>query len=177
MVVLVLLVGFAAFTAGRMLNQNVSTLGLLGFGGRGGVMDKTINLVPAKELPTDSPQIVGLFAGRADNVIFVETTSLKTGGQGIVVHQDEKGNVSPSSNMNYGPKEEVVVSKDTKIFRDATPPVEPSTNNATIQQVVQESSLDDLSSESFVNVWGRKSGDRIIAEVVLIHTPVLYNRP
>jgi len=31
-----------------------------------------------------------------------------------------------------------------------------------------------LTSQSFVTVWGRKSGDRIIAEVIFISNPVVF---
>ena len=152
-------------------------MGLLGFGGRGGVMEQSINLIPAKEIPDAPPEIVGVFAGRADNTIFVGTTTLKRGCQGIVDHKVDGGVIAPSSNMEYGPQMEVVISKDTQLYRDSTPPVAPSTNNATIQQTVEVASLDDLTTESYVNIWGRKSGDRIIAETVLIETPMLYKRP
>jgi hypothetical protein len=174
----VLLVGAAAFVAGRMLNNQVNPLGLFGLGGKRGVMEVSINLIPAKELPKTEPVMMGLFAERKDKTILVQSTSLKTGGKGIVVHKGEDGSVSPSSNMNYGPKIEVLITNDTTIYRDTTQPGEPSTNETqTVQQTVEESTLDDLSSQSQVMVWGRKSGDRIIAEVLLYSNPVLFERP
>ncbi len=175
---LVLVVGVAAFIGGRMLNNNVNPLGLFGLRGQGGVMEVSINLIRAKELPKTEPVIVGLFAERKDKTILVQSTSLKTGGQGVVVHKGEDGSVSPSSNMNYGPKTEVLIANDTTIYRDTTQPGEPTAGETrTVQQTVEESTLDDLSSQSYVMVWGRKSGDRIIAEVLLYSNPVLFERP
>jgi hypothetical protein len=58
-------------------------------------------------------------------------------------------------------------------------PPEPSASGeeVVLQQTVEEASLDDLTDQSFVTVWGRKSGDRVIAEVVFISNPVMFKRP
>jgi hypothetical protein len=176
--VLVLVVGAAAFTAGRLLNRGSNPLGLLGFGGKRGVMEISINLIPAKELPRTPPDVISLFAERKDNTIVVQPTSLKTGGQGVVVRKGQDGSVSPSSNMNTGPKVEVIITNETMVYRDTTQPSQaPSGEDVTIRQTVEESTLDELNSQSEVTVWGRKSGDRIIAEVLLYSNPVLFKRP
>jgi hypothetical protein len=176
--VLVLVVGVAAFTAGRLLNRGAGPLGLLGFGGKGGVMEFSINLIPAEELPRAQPEIIGLFAERKDHAIIVQSTSLKTGGPGVVVHKGEDGAILPSSNMIYGSKVEVVVTNETMIYRDTTEIAKPtSSGTQTIQQTVEEATLDDLNAQSEITVWGRKSGDRITAEVLLYSNPVTFERP
>jgi hypothetical protein len=82
--------------------------------------------------------------------------------------------------VNYtGDKVEVVVSNDTLIYRETTEfsgPSGPPKGNETVQQTVEESTLDELNSQSMVTVWGRKSGDRIIAEVLFYSNPVLFKR-
>ena len=167
---LILLAGVTAFVAGRMLNRNVGPLGLFGIGGQRGVME--INLIPAKELPDSQPNILGLFAERADNAITVQTTTLKTGGQGIAVHLNEDGSTSASPNMEIGPKAEVVLTNETVIYLDTTEHVDPSmAATKTIQQTLKQVTINDLDPESYVSVWGRESGDRIIAEIVLIDVP------
>lgn len=141
-------------------------------------MEISINLIPAAELPKIRPELIGPFVERKDKTIVVQSTSLKTGGQGIIVQKGEAGAVSPSPNMNYGPKVEVVITNETTIYRDTTQPGEPpSAENATVRQTVEETTLDDLNSQSIVTVWGRKNGDRIIAEVLLYSNPVLFKRP
>lgn len=176
--VFVLLVGVAAFMAGRLLNGGVSPLGLFGLGGQGGVMEFSISLIPAEELPRTPPEIIGLFAERKDNTIVVQSTSLKTGGPGVVVHKGEDGAALPSSNMNYGPKVEVVLTNETMIYRDTTKIAKPtSSGTQTIQQTVEEATLDDLNPQTEITVWGRKSGDRITAEVLLYSNPVMFERP
>jgi hypothetical protein len=161
-----------------MLNRGVSPLGPLGLGGKQGAMEISINLIPAQELPGMAPDVIGLFAERKDKMILVQSTSLRTGGAGVAVHKNEDGSTSPSSNMNYGPKVEVIITNETMVYRDTTQLRKaPSGKDVTIQQTVQESTLDDLNSQSEVTVWGRKSGDRIIAEVLLYSHTVLFQEP
>jgi hypothetical protein len=176
--IVILLVGGAAFVAGKMLNNKVNPLGLFRFGGRGGIMEVSISLVPAPELPTTHPEIIGLFVERKDKIIVVQSTSLKTGGQGFVAQKGEDGTVLPSSNMNYGPKAEVIITNETTIYHDTTQPSEPlSGESETVQQTVVETTLDDLNPETIVTVWGRESGDRIIAEVLLYSDVVAIKKP
>jgi hypothetical protein len=101
------------------------------------------------------------------------------GGGGVVVERSEGGAVAGSPLDNSGPKVEVVTTGETIIYTETTefggPPASGETQ--VIQQTVGEGSLDDLTSQSFVTVWGRKSGDRIIAEVLFISNPVMFKRP
>jgi len=178
--IIILLVGAAAFIAGRMLNNKVNPLGLFGLGGKGNMMSVSVNIIPAEELPKTPPEATGLFVERKDKTIVIQSVSLKAGGKGVVVQQGgEKEAVggSPADN-NSGPKVEVLVTNETTIYHDTTQPGEPpSGENQTIQQTVEESTLDDLNSQSMVQVWGRKSGDRIIAEVLFYSNPVFFKRP
>jgi len=179
--ILILLVGAAAFIGGRMLNGKV---GPLGFGmpmGGGDTMSVSVQITSASELPTTEPEAVGLFFERKDNSIVVATVSMgKGGGGGVIVERSEGGAVAGSPLDNDGPKVEVVVTGETTIYLETTqPPSGPPSagENLVLQQTVAEGSLDDLTPQSFVTVWGRKSGDRIIAEVLFISNPVMFKRP
>lgn len=182
--ILVLLVGAAAFIGGRMLNQKAGPLGLgMPLGGNGNVMSISVQVTPAPELPTTQPEIIGLFAERKDKTIFIQSVSMDAGKGGIVVQSSSEGEgeeFSGSPLDNSGPKVEVVTNNETTIYLETTqPPSAPPTSGETqvLQQTVEEGSLDDLTSQSFVTVWGRKSGDRIIAEVVFISNPIMFKRP
>ena len=182
--ILVLLVGAAAFIGGRMLNQKAGPLGLgIPLGGNGDVMSIAIQVTPAPELPTRQPEVIGAFVERKDKTIFIQSVSMEAGKGGIVVQSSSGGDgeeVSGSPLDNSGPKVEVVINNETTIYLETTqPPSAPPTSgeNVVLQQTVAEGSLDDLTSQSFVTVWGRKSGDRIIAEVVFISNPVMFKRP
>ncbi len=184
MALLVLVVGAAAFVGGRMLNGGVNPLGLLGMpmAGGGGPMSVSISLEPAPELPTTEPEVVGLFAERQDNTLFVQTFSMDKGGGGVVISSSADGEGEESVagspiDMNSGPKVEVVITNDTIIYRETTEMSGPPSGNQTVQQTVEESTLNELTTQSFVTVWGRKSADRVIADVLFYSNPVMFKRP
>ena len=141
-------------------------------------MEVSIDLIPAKELPKTEPVIIGLFVEPKDNTILVQSTSLKTGGKGIVVHKGEDGSVSPSSNMIYGPKIEVLITNDTTIYRDTTQPGEPSTNETqTVQQTVEESHWTISTHNPKLRCGVAKVEIELLPRVLLYSNPVLFERP
>lgn len=174
--VLVLLVGGAAFLAGRMLNQNI---GPVGAGGPPGSNNNafSIQLVPAEELPETTPDVTGSFVERKDNTIVVTAAPLEAGGGGVVVDsQNSEGGDEESltsKEMPSGPRVEVVVTNETIIYRDTTD----FSEGGTIQETVEEGRLDDLNTDSMIRVWGRKSGDRIIADILFYSSPVVVKSP
>jgi len=177
--IIVVLVGAAAFIGGRMLNGNVGPLGLgMPLGGKG-MVSISVEITPAPELPITEPTTLGLFAERKDNSIFLSQISMKGGGKGVVVQSGGGGSASSSGPDTSGPKVEVVTTSETTIYLETTKfPGPPSSGESVVlQQTVAEATLDDLTSQSFVTVWGRKSGDRIIAETLFISNPVMFKRP
>ncbi|HLO29417.1 MAG TPA: hypothetical protein VK249_09795 [Anaerolineales bacterium] len=177
--ILVVVVGGAAFVAGRLLNQKVGPAGPGGpIGSNGGSF--SVQLVPAKELPKAAPDLTGQFVERKDNTIIVASAPPETGGGGVVTNNssesDGPGGPSTSSeNVPSGPKVEVVVTSETKIYRDTTKP--PSGSGGTVQETVGEGTLDDLNADSMLRVWGRKSGDRIVADILFYSSPLAFKRP
>ena len=184
--VVVVLVAAAAFVAGRLLNQSVGPTGFLGLplGKGGGPMSISVEMKPAPELPKSKPDLSGIFSERKDNTIIISSIPMDAGGGGVVVSTSNEGGdggeegpvFSSSPNGNNGPKVEVVVTNDTILYKDVTEPPDPSGGSQTIQQKVGEGTLDDLNSQSFISVWGRKSGDRIIADVLLYSQPVMFKK-
>jgi hypothetical protein len=89
--------------------------------------------------------------------------------------------VGSPEHLSGGPKAEVVVTTETILYHDTTEPParRPSGNDPRVlQQTVEQGSLDDLAiSQSLVMVWGRMSGDRIIAEVLLYSNPAYLQGP
>jgi hypothetical protein len=180
--ILVVLVGTAAFIGGRLLNQRVGPMGIGLPMGNGDVMSISIQITPAPELPATQPEVRGLFVERKDNSIMLSAISIDAGGKGGIVVQSGGGEgeaVAGSPLDNNGPKVEVVIAAETTIYIETTQFGERPSSGETqvLQQTVEEGSLDGLTSQSFVTVWGRKSGDRIIAETVFISNPVLFKRP
>jgi hypothetical protein len=165
----ILLVGAAAFIGGRLINAGVGTVGLGGpFGGR--VSISINDITPAPELPATRADITGSFVERQDNTIVVQAVSFDSGVGGIAEN-------SPMDE-NSGIRVEVVVTGESLIYRDVTQfpaPVNGEIHN--IQQAVEEGTLDDLNSHSFISVWGRRSGDRITADFLFYSNPESIKKP
>jgi hypothetical protein len=171
-VVLVLLFAGAAFVGGRLLNgQGLSGLPGLFSGGDGGRKSQVIldDIQPAKELPQTPADVRGIFDHRQDNSIFVGTGRVM-----MNVKKDQSGNVETSSNHD-GSTVEVVITSKTVVYQDVTmnqfdgPPPQ----GQKIQQVVELGSPDEIGKSSFITVWGRKTGDRFIADI-LVYTPPAF---
>ena|SRR5687768_11505981 len=166
----VLLVGAAAFLAGRLFSQGIGPRSESGNLGNGGVFISMNDITPAQELPTTTPEITGVFVERNDNTVIVQTVSFDAGVGGIA------GNSSPDENS--GPKVEVVITGETTVYRETTQFTSPvAGENFSIQQTVEEDTLDYLDSQSMVTVWGRKNGDRVIADVFLYLNPEMIQKP
>lgn len=74
---------------------------------------------------------------------------------------------------------EVVVTSQTIIYRETTQlSGTRSDMEQAIQQTVEEGTLDDFGPNTLlVTVWERKSGDRIIAEVLFYSNDVVIQKP
>ena len=177
--IVVLLLAGAAFVGARLLNGQglpfVSAGGgsgpVLSLGGPGGKMVK-LDIEPSKELPQTPADVSGLFDHRQDNSLFVGT-----GRVTMAFKKDPSGKVETSSNHD-GPTVEVVVTSQTKIYKDVTmqqfdgPPPE----GQKIQQVLEAGSLQDVGQASMITVWGKKTGDRFIAEVLVYSPPAFIKK-
>ena len=167
--IVVLVLGIAAFVGGRMLKGDV---GIVQLGGpnSGQVSISLDDITPAPELPVTQPDITGSFVERKDNTIVVQAVTF---GVGV-------GGISEDAPMdeNSGLRVEIVITGETEIYKEATEfpaPVNGEIHN--VQQAVADGSLDDLNSDCFLTVWGRRSGDRIVADVLLYSDPKSLKKP
>lgn len=126
------------------------------------------DIQPAKELPHTPADIRGVFDHRQDNSIFIGTGRVTVS----VGTNDQTGEVQTVSDHD-GPTVEVVVTAQTVVYCDVTmkqfngPPPE----GQKIQQVLEPGSLDDIGQASMITVWGKKTGDRLIADVLVYTSP------
>jgi hypothetical protein len=175
-IVLVIVLAAAAFvgvkllTGGNLLSwPGGGTIFLSGNGGNhSGPTDFSPKIKPAAQLPQTPPDANGIFDHRQDNSIFVGTGKVQ-----VQVQPGPNGSVGSSS--HDGPTVEVVVTTKTVVYRDTT--MDQFNGKAlpngspTIQQVVELGTLDELGQGSLVTVWGKKTGDRFIADVLVYTLP------
>jgi hypothetical protein len=125
----------------------------------------------APELPKEQPLIVGgSLIRQQDNSIFVGT------GRGSFEVSATPGRagqppVRTVHVLSDGPVVEVVITHNTKIYRDITelnsaPVTGKDGLAAPVQQVVRTGTQAEMSSNSVVDVWGERQGDRIVASVL-----------
>ncbi len=167
---LVLLAG-AAFASGRLLNNQSTQAG--GQGGPGSKRPISFQIERAKELPEAAPDVTGLFAERKDNSIFVTLGSGK-----FTVQPGKDGTVNIQTDGN-GQKVEVVVTGETAVYKDVTqmPGPDALPGDGKVQQKVAPGSLDELSKNSIISVWGERRGDRVIATILLYKQPMVSREP
>jgi hypothetical protein len=173
-IVVVLLLAGAAFVGGQLVSgQGAPGPGTAGWHsaltnqGGGSSQHVGVQSIPAKELPQTPADADGIFDHRKDNSIFVGTGQAR-----IMVQPDKSGNVQASSS-HTGPTVEVVVTPQTIVYRDVTMEQfdgQHLSGDVKVQQVVEPGTLDDVGQNSFVTAWGKKTGDRVIADV-LLYTP------
>jgi hypothetical protein len=179
--VIVLLVA-GAFMAGRLINQSSSAAGPLGGSGEkivisggpgGGDSTYSIDILPAEELPKTPPEANGIFVRREDNSVFIGTGNIS-----VEITSDGPGSGPLDTNSSYdGPVVEVVIGKETLVYKDVSnEDLEGApSGDVEIQQKVEEGSIDEIGENSSVQVWGKKTGDRVIAEVIVYSQPMFIS--
>ena len=139
-----LVVSAATFIAGRWINGGASA------------GESVSHVTPAPEIPTTEPEISGLLVERKDNTVLLQSVSFDAGTGWALGEADEP------MDTTSGPEVEVVITGETAIYRTNY-----EVSESSIQQVVEEATLDELNSQMMITVWGRKEGDRIIADLLL----------
>jgi hypothetical protein len=185
---LVLVLGGAAFLAGQYLNRGGPAGGgpLIGSGfsgpGTAGLavggqgarpVSRSIEIKPAEELPKTPPDVAGAFVRREDNSLFVGTGDLQ------IAYSSGQGSGAAEIDTSYnGPVVEVVVTGETLVYLDnSLSSLDEPPEGDVFQQKVTPGSIDEIGENSAITAWGRKVGDRLIAEVVVYSTPVFMSRP
>ncbi len=122
-----------------------------------------LDMERASEIPTGPATVRGILVGRQDN-----TLRLGTGQIGSKISTDKDGTVTVETTHD-GPVVEVVIAHDTAIYRDVTARQFGGElpSGQKIRQVVEPGSADEIRPNRVVIVWGERSGDRVVAAVIL----------
>jgi hypothetical protein len=164
----VIVLAGAAFLAGRMFNQEEGpqgpSAGMFNMSGGPGGREVSLQIKRAKELPVENPTLNGVMQRKEDNSLFIGTgnvTVMLNGAEESVGDSDVQASFD-------GPVIEVVINRDTQIFRDITEmPFNKPKESTDIDQELEPGSVDELVKNSIISVWGEKQGDRIIADVIV----------
>jgi hypothetical protein len=97
-----------------------------------------------------------LLVERKDNTVLLQSVSFDAGSGWALGEADEP------MDTTSGPQIEVIITGETAIYRTNY-----EVGQSSIQQVVEEATLDELNSQMMITVWGRKEGDRIISNLLL----------
>lgn len=176
LILLVVVLGGGAYTAVHLLSaQNVpadAPAGAMVFedvmdDGSGSPVTVRTVVLPAAELPQRPPEASGILVRQEDNSYFVGTGN-------VSVSTNETDGEVVTAVDHSGPEIEVVAGRDTQFYRDVTD-VEIAFTESKEQTVQQELAAveppETMPDGSEFQVWGRQSGDRVIAEVIVYSEP------
>ena len=152
----------AAFVGLSLLNPNLASLsGLRLPGAASGAGDKkpaiTYNVIRATEMPATNPDLTGRLQQKQDN--------------SLMVQPDSKGAPAPLV--------EVVVTGQTRLYRNATGDFlgTPPAPGATVQMVLAPYSLEQVAVGDRVIAWGQQRGGRLVADVIMVETAATVATP
>lgn len=179
-VLLFLLIG-GAYTAVRLLAEPKAETAVASSGG-GRVLQSVqvgndgvpvsvqTTILPAAELPDEEAATFGIVLSRQDDTLTLGTGAIELS---VDIEVDpstgqETTTVVPSTN---GPELEVVLTRDTLLYRDVTDiegQMPNESGEVTIMQAVRPvTNSDEITDNMEVQVWGKRRGDRVVAEVVV----------
>lgn len=186
-VLLVLFLAGVVYVGGSLLSRQAAESSSNSF---------EIDFSAAKEIPQTEPEATGLVKKIDGNSLNIQEFNinemLSTIGEGGVIMKEIKIEADDLENLEDlsipvfggadGPETEVVISRETKIYRDVTmddfepvmmqpgdpPPALPDK----IELKIVPSRADQIGNKSYLNVWGERKGDRIVASVILFREGV-----
>jgi hypothetical protein len=116
------------------------------------VMGSGVQLEPDESLPDQQPTASGQLHHREDNSLFISQFPMTT----EIVYLDS---------VDEWAIVEIVLTKDTRVYKDVTD-FSKSFGGGTVQQEVVQGSIDEISGNSMVLAWGELRGERLVAEVI-----------
>jgi len=181
-ILVVLLLAGAAFVGGNLLNQQAAVPSDNVF---------EVDFTEAKEIPQSEPEAAGIVSEIDGDTLTIQEFNINdtlgtSGDGGVFMEAFEVDNPEDLEELPMpafmgadGPVTEVVVTRDTKIYRDVTftevvvvgdggqLPEMPQN----IEMKVEPATADEIGTNSMVTIWGERRGDRVIAAVILFQPP------
>ena len=157
----ILLILAASFVAGRFLGDQFlhAELGnedVVLSSEDGQAMGMAVQLKPAASLPEEGPVVSGQLHHREDNSLFISKFPKTTG----VIYLDS---------VDEWAIVEVVLTKETRVFKDVTN-LSVSHGGGSVQQEVTKGSVEEIDNSQTLFVWGELRGERLVADVLVYFT-------
>ncbi len=179
-VVVLILIAGGGYTAVKLLAEPEEETAVSGGGGRvmqsveigndGAAVSVQTTILPAEELPEEEASAFGIVLSRQDDTLTIGTGDLELSVDVEVNGEtgQETTSVVPSTN---GPELEVVLTRDTILYREVTDVAGQMPNQSGEVTIMQEirpvTDSSQIETQMEVQVWGERRGDRIIADVVV----------
>jgi hypothetical protein len=165
-----------AYFAGRLFNNQANPFSGTITSPDGSTTSMTIDMemTPAAEVPVLPEIASGIYIDHVDNIITINefSTNAMGGNSEVVVSVSEDGSISADAGDD-AKKTEVLINTKTKIYRDDTDLMKAvDEGKKSIQQILSEGNIDEMNNMTFLSVWGRKNGDRIIADTIIYTSPL-----
>ncbi len=154
-----LILGLAAWSGMRWLQGGGLSGGAL-FG------SNSVHLKHSELLPSPEPDLAGIFVRRQDNSLYV--------GTGNLTFQTVRENdaATPVFEKGYdGLLVEVVLTRQTVLYCDATRKLNPEPVNGQVQQVLEPVDETAITGDRLVWAWGEREGERFVARFIVLFPP------
>lgn len=115
-------------------------------------------VIPAAELPEREADAWGIFIRRQDNALIIGTGPIH---EKVDMNDPER----PIVVDHEGPEIEIVISRDTLIYRDDT--ITAGITGPVPQVIQQMDSLEEVGDLTGISAWGSRRGDRLVADVLV----------
>ena len=185
-ILLVILSIGAAFVGGRLLKDRSKL----------GSSDQfEVSFEQAEGIPQSEPETNGIVTTVDGDTLTIQEFNMNSmmdvSGEGGVFVEEivvdvEEGEELPENMPVFmgadGPEIEVVITHDTQIYKDVTFPGMIELNESgempempeKIEIKVELASADEIGTNSIVTVWGKRTGDRVVAEVILFQSGMSF---
>jgi hypothetical protein len=136
-----------------------------------GPVASRIEILPSPDLPNTESETSGVYLRTVDNSVFVGTGSIELNVQ---IEQAADGSVVPSVSLSSdGPEVEVVITRDTVLYKDVTKipgqggVPRKAGDTTVVQQIELIDTLDELGGNAELQVWGTRRADRVVADIIV----------
>lgn len=170
-----------AYTAVQLLSiPETDTAEAAGGGGRvmqsmqvvngGAPVSVKTTILPSDDLPDEQSAAFGIVLSRQDDTLIVGTGDIDLAVEVDVDGNTGQENVSVVPTTN-GPELEVVLTRNTTLYRDVTDvtgQIPDESGEITIKQEIRPvTDSSEIKEQMEIEIWGTRSGDRIVAELIV----------